>query len=99
MPIDLEKDQVYIKLPDKVHGTYGICIFLSNKNLNKIRLFKFNMAYHLNSLKIKWFLQGGGRNTEVEWCYFELITEIPEYLILEIAETIANEMNLPLEIE
>ena len=100
MAIDLDKDQIYIQTPDGIHDTYGICIFLRNKNKETILLFKTMVIKMFNQLKWNWFLQGGSKPEENEWCYFELWNlKVDQDELLNIGLGLSQHFNLPLEIE
>jgi len=98
----IEKDQIYIQIPDKVHNHFGICIYLKNKSTFKILKFKSLVKVALNNFKLRWFLQGGSNIEQNEWCCFDIwenVKEVDQNLIFQIAEQIAIMMEMDFEIE
>lgn len=97
----INKDQIYIQIPDHIHNNYGICMLLKNKDIVKIMEFKSRCISLFNSKCINWFLKDfprhGGSN---EWCYcyFELWGLKNQDLIFNLGQQLADYFQLPLEI-
>jgi len=101
-------DRIYIKLPDKVHGGYGICIQLKDKDelreqIKHKLVTRFRELLSKYGIDLGWFLQGDCWTDG--WSYFELLKTsdvspvgIQEH-ILKIGEEVAKEYNLPFDIE
>lgn len=99
----LKTSKVYILCPDKIKSNYGLCVFSNEEQKNTVTIakFKYLAKKKLNDANIRWSLQGGTHNFENEWCYFELWSLPNEWQdeLLTIAEEIAKELQLPLDIE
>jgi hypothetical protein len=96
----MKKNEVWIRTPDRIHNNYGLEIWC--EDTDKVQKFVEIFSEHF-PIELYWpFFQGGYDVSNTDWAYFEFWKEIKGIMqddLLERAEWIAKEVNLPLNIK